>query len=87
MVSTDQISADLAGEAAILNLASGIYYSLDEIGATIWRFVQEPKTVADIEAFVLSQYDVDADRCAGDVTAPVDALHAEGLVRVTPPPE
>jgi hypothetical protein len=85
--STDQISAELAGEAAILNLKSGIYYSLDEIGATIWRFVKEPKTIAEIETFVLSEYDVDAARCAGDVAALIETLHTAGLVRLTPPPD
>jgi hypothetical protein len=84
-VSPDQLSADLADEAAVLNLASGQYYTLDAVGATIWRFVHEPRTIADIETRVLSEYDVDSDRCAGDVAMLIDALLAEGLVHVTPP--
>jgi hypothetical protein len=84
-VSPDQLSADLADEAAVLNLASGQYYTLDAVGATIWRFVYEPRTIADIETRVLSEYDVDADRCAGDVAMLIDALLAEGLIRATPP--
>jgi hypothetical protein len=84
VVSADQLSADLADEAAVLNLASGQYYTLDAVGATIWRFVHEPRTIADIQMRVLSEYDVDADRCAGDVAMLIDALQSEGLVRVTP---
>jgi hypothetical protein len=84
-VSPDQLSADLADEAAVLNLTSGQYYTLDAVGATIWRFVHEPRMIADIEARILSEYDVDADRCSGDVAVLIDALLGEGLVRVTPP--
>ena len=40
VVTKDQVSADLSGEAAILNLKSGIYYGLDNVGARIWTLVQ-----------------------------------------------
>ena len=40
VTATDQVSADLAGEAVILNLESGVYYSLDEVGAYIWSLIQ-----------------------------------------------
>ena len=42
----DQVSCDLAGEAAILNIKSGVYYGLDPVGARIWSLVQEPRKVA-----------------------------------------
>ena len=29
----DQVSCDLAGEAAILNMKNGVYYGLDPVGA------------------------------------------------------
>jgi hypothetical protein len=82
VVSPEQLSADLADEAAILNLTSGQYYTLDRVGATIWRFVHEPRTIAEIEARVAAEYDVDGERCASDVATLIDALRAEGLVRV-----
>ena len=44
MVATkDQVSCDLAGEAAILNIKSGVYYGLDPVGARIWNLMQEPR--------------------------------------------
>ena len=39
----DQVSCDLAGEAAILNIKSGVYYGLDPVGARIWTLMQEPR--------------------------------------------
>ncbi len=85
VVSSDSISSDLADEAAILNLKSGQYYGLDAVGASIWRLIQEPHTVAQIEAALLLEYDVEASHCAVDVLALVEVLADEGLVDVIKP--
>jgi hypothetical protein len=82
VASTHQISADLADEAAILNLTSGVYYGLDEVGAGIWRLIVEPRRVADIESTILAEYDVDASQCTVDIRAFIAGLAAEGLVNV-----
>ena len=46
VASPDQVSSDLAGEIVMLNLASGTYYGLDEVGARIWNLVQQPTPVS-----------------------------------------
>ena len=48
VVAKDQVSCDLAGEAAILNLKNGVYYGLNTVGARVWNLVQEPKTFAEL---------------------------------------
>ena len=40
----EQASCDLTGEAVILNLRSGQYFSLNDVGTRIWNLIQEPKT-------------------------------------------
>ncbi len=81
-LSRDQVSTDLAGEAAILNLVDGVYYGLNEAGAFIWRMLQEPKTVADICAGMMAEYDVDSDRCEMDVLELLEELQSKGLIEV-----
>src|SRR2546428_13535401 len=78
----DQVSADLAGEAAILNLRSGVYYGLDAVGARIWSLIQEPKTVEDIRDTILNEYDVEPERCESDLLQLLRQLAAEGLIEV-----
>ena len=78
----DQVSADLAGEAAILNLKSGVYYGLNAVGARIWSLIQEPKTVKDIRDTILNEYDVDPERCESDLLQLLQQLAAEGLIEV-----
>jgi len=66
-VSADQVSSDLNGEAAILNLKTGTYYGLDPVGATVWKFMEQPRSVDSIREAMLARYDVDADRCEIDL--------------------
>ena len=76
------VSSDLAGETSILNIQSGVYYSLDPIGARIWSMMQEPRAVAEIQNAITSEYDVEPDRCAREVIVLLEQLHAQGLIEV-----
>jgi hypothetical protein len=78
----DQVSCDLAGEAAILNIKSGVYYGLDPVGARIWKLMQEPRAVGDIQDTITGEYDVEPERCANDLFVLLEKLLAEGLIEV-----
>jgi coenzyme PQQ synthesis protein D (PqqD) len=78
----DQVSCDLAGEAAILNIKSGLYYGLDPVGARIWSLMQEPRPVAEIQDAIASEYDVEPERCALDLAELLQKLLAEGLIEL-----
>lgn len=81
----DQVSCDLAGEAAILNIKSGVYYGLDPVGARIWKLVQEPRAVAEIQNTITHEYEVETDRCARDLVDLLEKLLSEGLIEVSEP--
>lgn len=78
----DQLSADLKGEAVILDCASGVYYGLNEVGNTVWAFVQEPRKVIEITAKVATEYEVAAEVCERDVLALLGQLAEAGLIEV-----
>jgi hypothetical protein len=78
----DQLSADLKGEAVILDCAKGIYYGLNDVGNSIWAFVQEPRKVAEITDKVKSEYNVPTDVCERDVLELLSQLAEAGLVEV-----
>jgi hypothetical protein len=84
----DQVSSDLKGEVAILDLKAGVYYGLDDVGARIWHLLQEPKTVDQIRDVLLQEYEVEADRCERDLLTLLQRLADEGLIEVEDgPPE
>ena len=70
----DQVSSDLGGEVAILDLAGGVYYGLDEVGARIWELIQQP--------IVVEEYAADRTRIRRDVLAFLQRLADEDLVEV-----
>jgi Coenzyme PQQ synthesis protein D (PqqD) len=84
VVSKDQVSCDLAGEVAILNLKNGVYYGLDPVGARIWSLIQAPTTFAEIRDTLLDCYDVEKARLESDIRDLLDKLAEQGLVEVRP---
>jgi hypothetical protein len=78
----EQVSSDLGGEVAILDLKSGTYYGLDAVGARIWSLLQEPRTVEEIRDVLVREYEVDDERCERDLVALLQRLADEGLIEV-----
>lgn len=79
----DEVAAKVIdGEAIIINLVDGSYYSMDEVGAVVWDRIQEGWTVEQIVGSVAASYDVDETVARKDVEALCDRLVDEGLVVV-----
>jgi hypothetical protein len=81
-VTKEQVSCDLAGETAILDLKSGEYYGLNPVGARVWDLIQETRRVTDVLRIILDEYDVAAESCERDLLALITELHGKGLVEV-----
>ena len=80
--SKDQVSSDLGDEVAILHLKAGIYYGLDGVGARVWNLIREARTVREIREVLVSEYEVDPDRCESDLITLLQRLADEGLIEV-----
>jgi hypothetical protein len=82
VVTKDQVSCDLSGEAAILNLKSGVYFGLNTVGASIWKLIQEPRSVKEIQDAIQEEYDVELDQCERDVLELLQELSTHGLIEI-----
>jgi hypothetical protein len=82
VASNDQISCNLDGQAAILNLTRGTYYGLNEVGATVWELIASPRRVFEIRDALLECYDVETAQCERDLNALLDDLASHGLIKV-----
>ncbi len=78
----DQISSDLGGEAVILNMKTGIYHGLNEVGARVWDLIEQPKTVKEIKQVLLEEYEVEAEACTNDLFSLMNNLKTAGLIKV-----
>lgn len=80
----NQIASKLSSEAIILNLNSGIYYGLNEVGARIWDLVAEqPYSVDQLRSHLLEEYDVSPEVCEKDLTAILLELKNAELIEVS----
>ncbi len=76
----------IQGEAVILNLDNGFYYSLNEVGSKVWDLCDGSKKVADIAAAVRKEFDVHEDTAEKDILELLDDLVKEGLVCINENP-
>ena len=83
----DVLFHELSGEAVLLNLASGKYYGLDEVGTRIWLLLSEHKSLENAYQLLLKEYDVEEDRLRTDLFNLVEDLARNGLIEVEPPLE
>ncbi len=70
----------VAGEALVIHLSSGDYYSLDSVGTRIWENIDGTRTVRDLTELIVEEYDVDGDQVVADVLRLVEQLADEGLL-------
>lgn len=68
------------GEAIIMNLTNGAYYSVDAVGAVIWQWVDEEQSVATIIERLTAAFPQSAAAIKVDVNAFMSQLLADGLV-------
>lgn len=71
---------DLDGEALLIHMETGFYFGLDEVGATIWKAIEEHRTAQAAVLRLVKEYDAPAERVRGDVEAFVRTLVAMGLL-------
>jgi hypothetical protein len=82
-VTKNQVSCDVAGEAVILNLENGVYYSTNPVGARVWYLIQESRTLADVRDTLLEEFDVESSRLEADLRVFLEQLSVQGLVEIT----
>lgn len=76
------VARPLREEMVLLDLDSGIYYSLNPLGALIWSHLERGATPAAIIAAITAEYDVQPDVAAADLQAFLAELRARNLVTV-----
>jgi hypothetical protein len=68
------------GEAIIINLANGVYYSMDKVGALVWDQLQTGRTLEDVIVTVTGHYEVSREQAESNVRELVQELVQENLV-------
>jgi hypothetical protein len=75
------VAETIDGEAVVINLERGVYFSIRGIGLGIWTDVLAGASVDDVTTSLCARHPQDAARIPSDVSAFIDRLMEEGLIR------
>ena len=64
----------------MINLATGIYYSMDKVGGTIWEEVEHEQRLDQILQAVVARYEVSEEQATKDLESLVSQLLEENLI-------
>ncbi len=78
------MSTDVNGEIILFNVDKGNYYGLDaQVGTRIWELLECPKTLSELCALLIQEFDVESNQCYQDTRLFVADLARQGLVEIS----
>lgn len=80
--STDLVTAPVGDDLVMMDVDSGTFFALDDIGSFVWGRLTGPTVVADLLADVQERYEVAPEQCEVDVLALLVRMHDSRLIRV-----
>lgn len=80
-VNTEEVAAKVIdGEAIIINLTTGVYYSMDGVGGRVWSLLESHHGLDAVAEAIRAEYEVDPETCRADVLGLAAQLFEEGLM-------
>jgi hypothetical protein len=80
--SPDVLSRVLDGEAVLLDLESGEYFGLNDVGTRFWELVSTGSTYGDAREVLLAEFDVDRQTIEADLDQLITSLMHRKLVKI-----
>jgi hypothetical protein len=82
--SAQAVTAEVGEEIIFLHEGEGVYFSLDGVGAFVWKNLEAPRTYRELVDLVLEEYDVEEELLRADLTALMAEMVAKGLLLLDP---
>lgn len=76
----DVVTRRLGNEMVLLNLSSGTYFALNEVGARIWELIKDGVPPPQMIQPLLDEFETDASVLEADLGRLLDDLKAHGLI-------
>lgn len=77
---TELLEAELGNEIVALDAESGICFGFNEVAATVWRLLEQPKSADELQLALENEFDVDPQRCRDELSELLDDLVGKGIV-------
>lgn len=73
-------------EAVVLHLDSGIYYSLNEVGARIWDLCDGNTNIENVTKIICNEFEITEEIALRDILDVLNDLFQEGLITINENP-
>ena len=80
----DLMEAELGDELVALDPDGGDCFGFNTVATSVWRQLQQPRTLEELRDSLLQEYEVDKQRCAIELQELLDDMSARGLIATTP---
>ena len=74
------MAADMNGSTVMMDIQTGKYYNLGEVGGVIWDLLEQPIAVETLIEKLLKKYSVPRGECEKDTVQFLQQLMSRGLV-------
>jgi Coenzyme PQQ synthesis protein D (PqqD) len=74
------MAQEVEHQAVLLDIESGEYFALNDVGKRVWDLCDGTRTVAQVADVICSEYDVPANTALDDSVALLENLAGAGLV-------
>lgn len=76
-------AVEMDGELVMMGQEQGEYFAMRDVAASIWQYLEEPRSLEDLVLLVAAEYDVASETCRPDIVAFLDDLVGRRLVSTT----
>lgn len=80
--SSQQVSVDLDGETVLLHAETGQYFTMNEVGSTVWSYLENPARVEDLLARIEADFDVAEANSKSDLREFLAELISIGVLEI-----
>jgi hypothetical protein len=75
--------SELDDEIVLLDIEEGDFYTLNQVAAEIWRFIDGKSTIGDIIGRIMTLYDADEAQVRDDVIRVIGSFTDRNLVSLS----
>jgi hypothetical protein len=80
--SNNAVTAEVGDEVIFLHEGEGVYYSLDGVGAVVWKTLESPLQFGDLVTMILGEYEVEEVQLRQDLINLASSLTEKELVEL-----
>lgn len=77
------VQAVVDGQLVLLSPVDFSYHGLDSVGARIWEMLEQPLSIDEVVASLLTEYTIDESTCRADVEPFVARMSEIGVLLVS----